>query len=75
MLRPPAIGERVRVLRVIRNGVFVPGDFTSTVVTVIPAEGEFHTGNSIYRWEVIGVVSGVGVDRGPSAAANDGDLS
>jgi hypothetical protein len=53
LLRPPSIGEPVRVLRIARNGVVSPGCFISTEVIDVPAENEFHTVNSIYRWEEI----------------------
>ncbi|RXK55887.1 hypothetical protein ESB00_08405 [Oleiharenicola lentus] len=55
LVLPPAIGEQVRLLRVCRNGVMTPGVFTSTEVIKIPGEGEFHTRNSIYRYEEIAV--------------------
>ena len=47
LVREPAVGERVEVLRCVRNGVDCPGYFTSTVVTAV-YEGEFHTRNSVY---------------------------
>lgn len=55
LVRPPAVGEQVRLLRVSRNGVVTPGVFTSTEVIEIPGAGVFHTRNSIYRYEEIAV--------------------
>lgn len=54
LLRAPSVGQPVYVLRVARNGVVVPGCFASTEVVEVPSEREFHTMNSIYRWEEIG---------------------
>ncbi|HUC86598.1 MAG TPA: hypothetical protein VL970_15485 [Candidatus Acidoferrales bacterium] len=44
----PALGACVRILRWSRNGVVIPGVFTSTEVTQI-GSGEFQTANSVYR--------------------------
>jgi len=50
LLVPPRIGFRVKVLRVIRNDVHVPGMFESTEVVELAHEG-FITRNSVYRLE------------------------
>ncbi len=65
LLRPPAVGQQVHVLRVARNGVVVPGCFVSTEVTAVPGEGEFHTLNSVYRWEEIGFLPEPHADHHP----------
>jgi len=46
------IGESVRLLRVARNGVPVLGEFQSTAVVRLTADG-FATANSVYRIEVL----------------------
>jgi hypothetical protein len=48
LVSPPRVGERVRVMRVTRNGIAVPGLFESTVVVDTTDEG-FTTLNSVYR--------------------------
>ena len=53
MLLPPVVGEPVRVLRVARNGISMPGHFITTDVMEVPAAGEFHTMNSVYYWDEI----------------------
>lgn len=52
LLRPPTVGEVVIVLRIIRNGVVFPGQLTTTPIMAVRGD-EFHTMNSIYRWEEI----------------------
>jgi len=51
LVGPPKVGAVVQVLRTMRNGVAVPGIFTSSPVTAVPSEGEFHTVNSQYLWK------------------------
>ncbi len=53
LVGPPKVGAVVQVLRTLRNGagVAVPGIFTSSPVTAVPNEGEFHTVNSKYLWK------------------------
>ena len=48
LLAPPRVGENVRILRVSRNGVVVPGAFTSTTVVAVE-DNMFTTRNSVYR--------------------------
>src|SRR5687767_9948970 len=48
LVAPPKIGAPVQVLRTARNGISIPGIFSSTPVVAIPNEGEFHTANSKY---------------------------
>ncbi len=43
----------MRVLRVVRNGIFMPGHFITSDVMDVPAVGEFHTMNSVYHWDEI----------------------
>lgn len=54
LLQLPLPGRAVRVLRVVRNGLTVPGIFVSSHVITIPRPNEFTTLNSVYRWEEIG---------------------
>jgi hypothetical protein len=65
LLRVPIIGQQVYVLRITRNGVVVPGCFVSTEVLAVPSEHEFHTVNSVYHWEEIGIVPGCETDHRP----------
>ena len=53
MLQPPVVGEPVRVLRVGRNGISMPGHFITSDVMEVPTAGEFHTMNSVYCWDEI----------------------
>lgn len=53
LLRAPAVGEPVHVLRVSRNATVKPGIFVTTEIVRIPRVGEFHTQNSIYYWSEI----------------------
>ena len=53
LLIPPTLGESVLVLRIVRDGIVFPGQFKTSPVMGIRGN-EFHTMNSIYRWEQIG---------------------
>lgn len=53
LLRSPAVGESVHVLRVSRNTTVMPGIFVTTEVVKVPHAGEFHTTNSIYYWSEV----------------------
>jgi hypothetical protein len=48
LVAPPRVGDRVKIMRLSRNGVGVPGIFESTVVVDV-ADGGFTTLNSVYR--------------------------
>lgn len=50
--RPPMVGQSVRVRRTNRNGVEVLGEFESTEVVELTADG-FKTLNSVYRMVVL----------------------
>jgi hypothetical protein len=50
LLEPPAVGGRVKLLRLERNGVKSMGLFESTQITSVNGS-EFTTQNSIYRLE------------------------
>jgi hypothetical protein len=52
LIRRPAVGGHVEVLRVMRNGVACMGYFTSSTVTELEPDG-FRTKNSIYNLTVI----------------------
>lgn len=58
LLRAPLPGAPVRVLRVTRNSVAVPGIYASSEVVSIPSASEFTTLNSIYHWQEIESRSG-----------------
>ena len=53
LLLAPVPGAPVRVLRVTRNGITVPGIYVSRDVVSIPRPNEFTTLNSIYHWQEI----------------------
>jgi hypothetical protein len=50
LVHPPIVGNRVAVIRLVRNGLRRPGVFWSTRVTHVGC-GHFHTVNSVYRIE------------------------
>ena len=56
LLGLPQTGEPVRVLRVARGGVVLPGIYSSTKVVDVPGDGVFLTMNSVYHWREIGVL-------------------
>jgi len=49
LLAPPQVGQPVRVLRVVRNGIVCVGYFETTEVVSV-GQGEFCTVNSRYCW-------------------------
>jgi hypothetical protein len=49
---PPRVGGQVKVLRLARNGVVVPGVYESTEVVAVGAEG-YTTLNSVYDLKVL----------------------
>jgi hypothetical protein len=52
LISPPAVGGRVVLFRLVRNGLRRPGVFWSTSVTMV-GRGCFHTLNSVYRIEEV----------------------
>ncbi len=52
LVSPPAVGRRVALIRLVRNGLRRPGVFWSTCVTMV-GRGCFHTLNSVYRIEEV----------------------
>ena len=50
LVLPPQVGEPLRILRIVRDGIIFPGHFVSTLVMEIYGH-EIHTMNSIYRLE------------------------
>jgi len=48
LVYPPVVGERVAVIRLVRNGLRRPGVFWSTRVTAVEP-GRFCTTNSVYK--------------------------
>lgn len=52
LVSPPAVGGRVVLIRLVRNGLRRPGVFWSTCVTTV-GRGCFHTLNSVYRIEEV----------------------
>ena len=57
LVRPLAVGQKVFVLRCVRNGIVCPGRFVSTPVTAIHNAQEFATLNSVYHWKEIPLLS------------------
>lgn len=52
LLARPCVGHEVRIFRVDRNGLPLPGSFVSTAVHHLPSAG-FVTANSVYRLEFL----------------------
>jgi hypothetical protein len=52
LLRPPELGERVLVLRLVRDGDRAPGAFQSGPIVEMSTD-EFTTLNSVYRIELL----------------------